>query len=112
MSSKSWNEMDSVLTPILTNSVPRLLVARNTRLVLVLVEALTFKAMFVKYSLVTGWGAGATSRLLLDEVNDDDEDDDDDDDDDENEDDDEKEEENDDDDDAAAESQADREYWE
>lgn len=110
MSSKSWNEMDSVLTPILTNSVPRLLVARNTRLVLVLVEALTFKAMFVKYSLVTGWGAGATSRLLLDEVNDDDEDDDDDDDDDENEDDDEKEEENDDDDDAAAESQADREY--
>lgn len=88
--------------------------ARNTRLVLVLVEALTFKAMFVKYSLVTGWGAGATSRLLLDEVNDDDEDDDDDDDDDddENEDDDEKEEEDDDDDDAAAESQADREYWE
>lgn len=112
MSSKSWDEMDSVLTPILTNSVPRLLVARNTRLVLVLVEALTFKAMFVKYSLVTGWGAGATSRLLLDEVNDDDEDDDDDDDDDENEDDDEKEEEDDDDDDAAAESQADREYWE
>lgn len=111
MSSKSWDEMDSVLTPILTNSVPRLLVARNTRLVLVLVEALTFKAMFVKYSLVTGWGAGATSRLLLDEVNDDDEDDDDDDDDDENEDDDEKEE-GDDDDDAAAESQADREYWE
>lgn len=110
MSSKSWDEMDSVLTPILTNSVPRLLVARNTRLVLVLVEALTFKAMFVKYSLVTGWGAGATSRLLLDEVNDDDEDDDDDDDDDENEDDDEKEEEDDDDDDAAAESQADREY--
>lgn len=112
MSSKSWDEMDSVLTPILTNSVPRLLVARNTRLVLVLVEALTFKAMFVKYSLVTGWGAGATSRLLLDEVNDDDEDDDDDDDDDENEDDDEKEEEDDDDDDVAAESQADREYWE
>lgn len=112
MSSKSWDEMDSVLTPILTNSVPRLLVARNTRLVLVLVEALTFKAMFVKYSLVTGWGAGATSRLLLDEVNDDDEDDDDDDDDDENEDDDEKEEEDDDDDDAAAESQSDREYWE
>lgn len=112
MSSKSWDEMDSVLTPILTNSVPRLLVARNTRLVLVLVEALTFKAMFVKYSLVTGWGAGATSRLLLDEVNDDVEDDDDDDDDDENEDDDEKEEEDDDDDDAAAESQADREYWE
>lgn len=112
MSSKSWDEMDSVLTPILTNSVPRLLVARNTRLVLVLVEALTFKAMFVKYSLVTDWGAGATSRLLLDEVNDDDEDDDDDDDDDENEDDDEKEEEDDDDDDAAAESQADREYWE
>lgn len=112
MSSKSWDEMDSVLTPILTNSVPRLLVARNTRLVLVLVEALTFKAMFVKYSLVTGWGAGATSRLLLDEVDDDDEDDDDDDDDDENEDDDEKEEEDDDDDDAAAESQADREYWE
>lgn len=112
MSSKSWDEMDSVLTPILTNSVPRLLVARNTRLVLVLVEALTFKAMFVKYSLVTGWGAGATSRLLLDEVNDDDEDDDDDDDDDENEDDDEKEEEDDDDDDAAAESQVDREYWE
>lgn len=110
MSSKSWDKMDSVLTPILTNSVPRLLVARNTRLVLVLVEALTFKAMFVKYSLVTGWGAGATSRLLLDEVNDDDEDDDDDDDDDENEDDDEKEEEDDDDDDAAAESQADREY--
>lgn len=112
MSSKSWDEMDSVLTPILTNSVPRLLVARNTRLVLVLVEALTFKAMFVKYSLVTDWGDGATSRLLLDEVNDDDEDDDDDDDDDENEDDDEKEEEDDDDDDAAAESQADREYWE
>ena len=86
--------------------------ARNTRLVLVLVEALTFKAMVVKYSLVTGWGAGATSRLLLDEADDDDEDDDDDDDDDENEDDDEKEEEDDDDDDAAAESQADREYWE
>lgn len=112
MSSKSWDEMDSVLTPILTNSVPRLLAARNTRLVLVLVEALTFKAMFVKYSLVTGWGARATSRLLLDEADDDDEDDDDDDDDDENEDDDEKEEEDDDDDDAAAESQADREYWE
>ena len=69
------------LTSTLTNSVPRLLVDRNIKLSLVPGLALILSAMSVKYSLVIGWGAGVTSRLRLDDVDDDHDDDDDDDDD-------------------------------
>ena len=55
---------------------------RNIKLSLVPGLAFILSAISVKYSLVIGWGAGTTSRLRLDDVDDDDDDDHDDDDDD------------------------------
>ena len=84
---KVWN-ICIQLTSTLTNSVPRLLVDRNIRLLFVPGLAFILRPMSVKYSLVIGWGAGRVSRRRLDNVEDDEDDDDDDHDEDEDDDDD------------------------
>ena len=92
---KVWN-ICIQLTSTLTNSVPRLLVDKNIRLLFVPGLAFILRPMSVKYSLVIGWGAGRVSRRREDDEDDDDDDhDEDEDDDDVDEDDDDEEEEED-----------------
>ena len=81
------------LTSTLTNSVPRLLVDKNIRLLFVPGLAFILRPMSVKYSLVIGWGAGRVSRRRLDSVEEDEDDHDEDEDDDDDDDDDDEEEE-------------------
>ena len=115
---KVWN-ICIQLTSTLTNSVPRLLVDRNIRLLFVPGLAFILRPMSVKYSLVIGWGAGRVSRRRLDSVEDDEDDDDDDHDEDEDEDEDDDDDDDDDDDEEEEEEEEEEdvphdvtEYWE